>query len=392
MLTEVGVKSAKAGDKQYKLYDEKGLYLIVNPKGGKYWRFDYVFQGRRKTISLGVYPEVSLKEARQRRDECRLKLKSGIDPACKINTVQAVTVKEVAEKWFELNRTKWKDSYTRTVRYRLDRYVIPFFGNRYVADIKKTDIIDHLKSIEKAGLLNTTRKLKVILSGIFDLAQTMGVVQYDPTVKVTKYLAPLPQKHFPALLDEKSVGIYLMRLDKYWGSFTVKAALKFLILTFVRPGELRLARWQEINFDESVWDIPAERMKMGKAHRVFLSRQAVEILKELEALKGVSEYVFHGRTHSRPISNNTLNQALHSLGYDTKTEVTAHGFRATARTLLHERLGFAPEVIEHQLAHQVPDVLGEAYNRTKFYEQRREMMQKWADYLDELKESIKKQF
>ena len=389
MLTEIGVKSAKAGDKQYKLYDEKGLYLIVKPNGGKYWRFDYVFQGRRKTISLGVYPEVSLKEARQRRDKCRLKLKSGIDPACKIDTTQAVTVKEVAEKWFELNKSKWKDSYTRTVRYRLDRYVIPFFGNRHVGDIKKTDIIDHLKSIEKAGLLNTTRKLKVILSGIFDLAQTMGVIQYDPTVKVTKYLASPPQKHFPALLDEKSIGIYLMRLEEYWGSFTVKAALKLLILTFVRPGELRLARWEEINFDESVWDIPAERMKMGKAHRVFLSRQAVDILKELEALKGKSEYVFQGRSPNRPISNNTLNQALRSLGYNTKTEVTAHGFRATARTLLHERLGFAPEVIEHQLAHQVPDILGQAYNRTKFYEQRKEMMQKWADYLDELKSSFK---
>jgi len=389
MLTEVKIRSIKSSGKIQKLWDEKGLYLLVTKNGKKYWRFDYRFNGKRKTVSFGVYPEVSLKEARKKRDHARTLLRQRIDPSQEKKSKQkkSITFKNVAEEWFSNNRTKWKDSHAKTVRYRLDLYILPALGEKTLDAITKQEVLETLKGIEKTGRLDTARRIRGIISNIFEYAIDMDLCENNPARVSAKYLPPLKKQHYPTILDPQKIGKLLRDIDNYKGDFVVKSGLKILAYTFVRPGELRLARWDEFNLKDGVWDIPADRMKTGKPHRVFLSKQVIKILNDLYELTGKTDYVLRGRG-LKPLSDNTFNRALRNMGYNTKTEITAHGFRAMARTLIHEKLGYPPEVIEHQLAHTVPDPLREAYNRTRFYKERRKMMQDWADYLDSLKNQM----
>jgi integrase len=389
LLSEVRIRSIKPSEKNQKLYDEKGLYLLVTRKGKKYWRFDYRFNGKRKTISFGVYPEVTLKEARHQRDEARRLLREGIDPSLrkKAGLSDSVTFRDIAEKWYQHKKPQWKEEHAKTIKYRLELYVLPAIGEKTLSEIQKQEILDLLKGIEISGKAETARRIGQIVRSIFDYAIALDYTDKNPASVAMKYLKPQKQKHHPALLDPVKIGKLLRDIENYKGDFVVKCALQVLAYTFVRPGELRLARWREFNLEEGVWDIPAERMKMQRPHRVFLAKQVIAILKKLQNVTGNTEYVFRGRG-LKPLSDNTLNRALRIMGYDTRTEITAHGFRAMARTLIHEKLEYPPEVIEHQLAHSVPDPLGDTYNRTKFYKERRKMMQDWANYLDSLKNSL----
>ena len=386
MLTELKVRSAKPARKAYKLYDGGNLYLMVLPTGTKTWRFDYRFGGKRKTLVIGQYPIVSLKEARIKRDLAKRLLLEGKDPheAFRQRGV-GTTFEEVAERWFRANESRWKPEHKRTIRFRLDRYILPAFGSKDIREIRRGEVLEMLENIKSAGRYETARRVNMIVNNIFTYAYDLEITDRIPSHRLSKYLEGGPKRHFPAILDPQKVGKLMLDIENYSGDFTVRCAMKLLALTFVRPGELRLARWEEFNLKDAIWDIPAERMKTGRPHRVFLSRQAVEVLEALAGVYTMNGYVFKGKKADSPISNATLNKALKVMGYDTRTEMTAHGFRAMARTLIHERLGYSPEIIEHQLAHKVPDPLGEAYNRTRFWEQRKKMMQDWADYLDELK-------
>jgi len=386
MLSEAKIRAIRPSGKIQKLYDERGLYLFVSPKGSRYWRFDYRYGGKRKTLSLGVYPEVSLKEARQRRDEAREALRRGDDPARKKkNKTDTKVFKDIAEQWYGHNLTGWKASHAKTIRYRLDLYILPAVGDKSIDEITRQELLILLKGIEASGRFETASRVNQIISSIYEYAIDLELAEKNPASRLSRHLRPSRPRHYPTLLNPEAIGKLLRDIDNYRGDFIVKSALQVLAYTFVRPGELRNARWSEFSLDDGIWDIPAERMKTGKDHRVFLSRQAVEILKKLKPLTGYHEYVFRGRG-IKPISDMTLNRALQTMGYNTKKDITAHGFRAMARTLIHEKLGYSPEVIEHQLAHAVPDTLGEAYNRTKFMKQRQEMMQDWADYLDSLRQ------
>lgn len=389
MLTELKIKNAVFDGKRRKLHDEKGLYVLVTEKG-KYWRFDYRFEGKRKTISLGVYPEVSLKEARQRRDESRRLLRDLIDPSEYRKKQKAGSsgnsLKELAEKWFTENKNKWSEGHAKTILYRLRRYIYPQLGDRDISELKRAEILSVLKDIQMTGKNETARRVNMIISNIYQYAADLEITEKNPSSGLARHLSGSKVNHRPAIVSPEGAGRLLYNISTYRGDFVTRIALQVLAYTFVRPGELRLARWSEINFEDSIWDIPAIRMKMKSDHRVFLSRQVVELLKTLHNFTGKGEFVFSRM--KKPISENTLNKALRTMGYDTRKDITAHGFRAMARTLIHEKLGYPPEVIEHQLAHKVPDMLGQAYNRTKFFDQRKKMMQEWADYLDRLRQKF----
>ncbi len=386
-LTELKVRNAKPGQKQYKLYDGDGLYLLVTPRGKKYWRFDYRYDGKRKTISFGKYPEVSLAEARKKRLEARKLLYEGIDPTKK-STDQQHTFDTVAWKWFGLSASGWADNYKSKVKIYLNYHILPVLGRLPLSQVTREKILSLIESITRTGKIETARRCLSVINRIIQYAVDNNITASNPSTGLTKYIPHTTKRHYPTILDPLKIGKLLKDIEKYKGNIIVKYALLMLAYTFVRPGELREAKWQEFNLDEQIWDIPAERMKTRRPHRVFLSRQCVEILKHLKELTGQEGYVFKGRLKEKPVSDVTLNKALRVMGYNTKTDITGHGFRAMARTLIHEKLNYSPEVIEHQLAHTVPDRLGEAYNRTKFYAQRKKMMQDWADYLDSLKNSL----
>ncbi len=384
MLTDIKIKGLKPREKAYKVYDGEGLYLYVTPKGMKSWRFDYRWLGKRKTAVLGRYPELGLREARERLFEIRKALREGRNPFEKKDDIGLF--KDLAERWFTTNQKRWSPGHRKTIKYRLNLYILPALGDKRLNEITRGDVLELIEKIKITGKTETTRRVLMIINGIFQYAYDMELIDKIPSLYLSKYIGPIKENHYPTILEPERIGELLRKIETY-PNVIVRNALKFLILVFVRPGELRLARWAEFNLEERVWDIPAERMKIKKPHRVFLSRQAMEILEFMKEYPKVDEngYVFYGRKLNTPLSDATLNRALRIMGYDTKKEITSHGFRAMARTIIHEKLGYPPEVIEHQLAHKVPDPLGEAYNRTKFYEQRRQMMQDWADWLDETK-------
>lgn len=386
-LTDTEVRNAKPKEKPYKIYDEKGLYLIVTPRGGKWWRLNYRFQGKQKTISLGTYPEVTLKEAREKRDAFRKRLAQGEDPARSKKSSSEILFEDLAWQWFSCRKASWAPYHAQTVLERLRKYIIPALGKQPVSSITTPNVFQLLNQLQAEGKIETAHRVKQIISMIFRFGIVNGSATYDPASSIGRgMLIPSRPKHYPTLLDPKKIGGLMRAIDGY-ESIIVKYALKLLALTFVRPGELRKAEWKEVNLTEAIWEIPEERMKIKKPHIVPLSRQAVEALSNLNLFTGNSRYLFPStRDKNRPISNMTLNAALRRMGFSTKEDITSHGFRAMARTILHERLGYAPDVIELQLAHSVPDRLGEAYNRTRFLEERRRMMQDWADFLDRVKE------
>lgn len=385
-LTDVAVRNAKTKDKPYKLADGGGLFLWVQPTGGKWWRYKYRFAGKEKLLALGSYPDVTLAEARERHAQARRILSGGNDPGevKKEGKRQALlksvtTFEAIAREWCESRKHKWVTSYGEAMMTRLENHVFPKLGDRAISDITAPELLAVLRIVENTGALDLAMRLLQASGQIFRYAIATGRAERNPAVDLRGALKPPVRKH-QAHLKADELPEYLQKLEAYDGSLQTKLALKFLLLTFVRTGELRGAEWSEINFDKAEWRIPAERMKMRDPHIVPLSRQALEVLQELKLLTGQWRYVFPNQHKpSGWMSENTMLYGLYRMGYHSKA--TGHGFRSTASTILNEH-GFAPDVIERQLAHSERNSVRAAYNHAQYLPERRQMMQWWADYLD----------
>lgn len=391
MLTDTKIRSAKARDRPYKLFDGGGLYVIVNPDGSKWWRLKYRVGGREKGLSLGVYDNTSLKGARNKRTEAHELLGEGIDPSEQRRaekSAQVDTFESVAREWLDLagkpKRGGLRPGTIEQLRHRLKTYAFPYIGKHPIGAVGARDLLRMLRRIEARGTHETAHRVRSICGRVFRFAVATGRANRDVAADLHGALVSTKAKNFAALTDPKRIGELLRAIAGYQGQPTVMAALELAPLLFVRPGELRGAEWTEFDLVAAEWRIPAERTKMDRAHVVPLSRQAVVILEELHGHTGAGRLLFPSlRSRTRPISDNTLNAALRRLGYG-KDEQTAHGFRTIASTRLNE-LGFAPDVIELQLAHRDRNKVRAAYNRAERLAERRTMMQTWADYLDGLK-------
>ena len=389
-LSDKTIQAARPTQKPYKLSDGRGLHLLVDPRGGRYWRLRYRHNGIEKMLSLGTYPDVPLKRARDLRDEARRLIAAGTDPSAKRKTerhAQADTFRAIAEEWLGMQKHVTAGTVQRD-RDRLTKYIYPTLGSSPISTITAPEMLVPLKRIEARGRHETAHRTKSVCSRVFRYAISTGRAERDVTADLRGALAPSVATSFPSITEPGRIGALLRAIDGYVGQPATHAALRLAPLVFVRPGELRGARWSEFDLDgkEPTWRIPGERMKMGEEHLVPLSNQAVAILRELQSLTGSDELLFPSlRTKIRPISSNTVNAALRRLGY-AKEEMTGHGFRSMASTLLNEQ-GFAPDVIELQLAHAERNRVRAAYNRAQRLAERRKMMQAWADYLDGLKAS-----
>lgn len=405
-LTDVQVRNAKSSVKPRKIFDGDGLYLLVSPTQkagrGKSWRLKYFFDGKEKLLSLGSYPEVSLADARGRRDKARRLIANGIDPASEKQLQKrkraeqtANTVEVVAKEWLQRQDGVLAETTRKMIERRLTNDVYPPIGSTPIADLVAREILEKvLRPIEERGTLETAHRVRGTLSQIMRYGVACGLCERDATADLRGALKPILRKHRPALdadgiPDSAKVGALLRAIDGFDGSPTVKAALRLHPLVATRPGELRHAEWTEIDLDQALWSIPAGRMKMKSPHIVPLSPQAVAILRELHSRTGNGRYLFPStRSTARPISDNTLNAALRRLGYDGQ-EFVSHGWRAIFRTLADEVLQERIDIVEAQLAHQVSDALGRAYNRTSFLKERRDLMNSWGNYLDSLKKANK---
>ncbi|WP_102811520.1 tyrosine-type recombinase/integrase [Burkholderia pseudomallei] len=390
-LTDTAIRNAKPADKPVRLFDGGGLYLEIAPSGGKWWRLKYRFGGKEKRYSLGVYPEVTLATARKKRDEAREKLAAGIDlgeakKAEKRASLLAAahSFEVVARGWMDERKTTVEPAQHAKTLARMENDVFPWLGKRPIAEIDAPEILVVLKRVDGRGARFTAHRIRSEISRVFRYGIKEGHCKADPARDLVDAIPPAQTTHFASITEPEKVGEMLRAFDGFTGTFPVLCALKLAPMLFVRPGELRKAEWAQFDLDKGEWRYFVNKTKTD--HLVPLAAQAVTILRELHALTGEGVYVFPGaRDRNRPMSEAAINAALRRLGYDTRTEITGHGFRAMARTILHEELEEKPEVIEHQLAHTVPDSLGRAYNRTKFIKARRSMMQQWADYLDKLK-------
>ena len=391
-LTDIEVKKAKTTDKPMKLSDGGGLFLLVQSNGAKYWRLAYRFTGKQKTLALGVYPDVSLKDARQQRDDARKLLSDDTDPGENRKAIKAAksdraanSFEVIAREWFAKKLPGWAKSNSDKILMRLENDAFPWLGSRPIAEVTPPELLKTLRRIEERGAVESAHRMRNYCGQIFRYAIATGRAERDVSVDLRGAIPPALKEHRAAITEPKAIAELLRAMDSYQGHFVTKCALRLAPLFFVRPGELRKAEWAEIDLDKAEWNIPAERMKMREPHLVPLSTQAVEILRELHALTGTSRYVFPGaRTNGRPMSDNAVLAALRRMGF-AKDEMSGHGFRAMARTILDEVLQVRPDFIEHQLAHAVRDPNGRAYNRTAHLAERRKMMQQWADSLDKLK-------
>ena len=389
-LTDKSIRTARHSDKAVRLFDGGGLYLEFAPKGGKWWRLKYRFGGKEKRFSLGVYPHVTLKQARERRDEAKKLLANGIDPSVQRKASNAAVTERaansfeaIAREWFASFSRKWVKGHSDKVLRRLEHNVFPYLGARPIAEITTPELLVVLRKVEGRGAIETAHRTKQNCSQVFRYAVATGRAERDPTVELRGALTPVRERHHPTITDPKAIGALLRAIDGYDGSLVTRCALQLAPLTFVRPGELRRAEWPEFDFDKAEWRIPADRMKMREQHIVPLSTQAVAVLMELQPLTGRNRYVFPGaRTNGRPMSENTVNAALRRLGY-ASDQMTGHGFRSMASTLLNEQ-GWHRDAIERQLAHAERDNVRAAYNYAEHLPERRRMMQAWSDYLDTL--------
>ena len=404
LLTDVTVRNAKPIDKDLRLNDGSGLYLLLKSNGAKWWRFDYTINGKRKTLSLGTYPFTTLKYVRNKADEARNYVANGIDPSDTRKTVKAqqqVTAENtkrldaglplidsfqaLALEWFDKKMLDKSESHQKRTKGLLERDIFAWLGNRPIVEIKAPELLEVLRRIESRNAIETAHRALQTCGQIFRYAEATGRVERDITQALKGALTSVNGGNFSSMTDPQQVSILLKAIDIYSGSFVVKSALQLAPLVFVRPSELRQAEWQHIDFETKEWRYLVT--KTQTQHIVPLSKQAIEILANLHPLTGNGRFVFpSARTPdgSRAMSDVALLAALRRMGFD-KTEMSVHGFRAMARTILDEVLGFRPDFIEHQLAHAVRDPNGRAYNRTAHLEERRKMMQSWADYLDELK-------
>lgn len=390
-LTDAQVKNARPRQKPYKVSDGHGLNLFVQPSGSKYWRLSYRFIGKQKTLAVGVYPTVSLLDAREACLSAKKALQVGIDPAQKKREANRTisgsdTFKAVAMDWFVRHMHDKSDRHRQRAMSIFNKDVFPSLGGRPIAEISAPEVLSVLRKIEDRGAIDIAHRARSTISQVYRFAIASGQAERDVSADLRGALSKKAKpKHLAAITDEFELGRLLAGIAEYKGSPQVCVALKVTPILFQRPGEIRKMEWAEINWKDEVWEIPAAKMKMDRDHIVPLPRQVLEPLTWLYRITGDGKYVFPSqRSSDRPLSENGVRVALRTMGYANET-VTPHGFRATARTLLDEKLGFRVEYIEHQLAHAVRDPTGRAYNRTKFLNERKEMMQDWADYLDSLK-------
>jgi len=390
-LTDIAIRKAKPKAKSYKIFDGGGLYLEVAPSGGKWWRYKYHFEGKENRLSLGTYPDTSLKEARLKHSQARKLLANGVDPSENRKAKKRASLDSsensfevVAREWLAFYMKNKAASHSEKVIRRFERFLFPWLGSKLIADITPPQVLEAVKRIENLGSLETAHRTLQACGQVFRYAVQTGRAVRDVTADLKGALPPTNTNHMATLTEPKEVAELLRAIDGFKGTFTVQCALRIAPMLFVRPSELRMAKWKDIDLDAGEWRYVVSKTKTD--HLVPLPKQAIALLNELHPFSGYGDYVFQsGRDPKKAMSGAAINAALRRMGYDTKTQITGHGFRAMARTILHERLDIDPHIIEHQLAHRVPDVLGQAYNRTKFIKQRKAMMQKWADYLDVLR-------
>ncbi len=390
-LTDAEVRTAKPAATPYKMGDERGLFVLVHPNGSKYWRMKYRIDGKEKLLALGVYPEVGLKEARERRDDARKILDNGGDPSSVKKTQKATrieraenTFKAVALEWYEKQKPLWSEGHATKTLAMLENDTFKKLGDLPVAEITAPVILETLNSVQDRGALYTAGRVKESIGRVMRYAVATGRINFDPVPSLKGVLTAHVEKHMASVTDPKRLGEILRLWDTSTTGITVRSAMKLAPLVFVRIGELRRARWADIDFDKAEWRYLIS--KTQTPHIVPLSKQALALIEGMRPTSGHLEYVFPGRHDpKKPMSEAAINVALRRLGISTQNELTGHGFRAMARTMLDEVLGYPPHVIEHQLAHTVKDPLGRAYNRTAHLAERKKMMQAWSDYLDKLK-------
>lgn len=389
-LTDTKIRTLKPREKAYKLADERGLFLLIKPSGAIYWRFKYRFSDKEKLLAFGIYPDLSLADARDKRDEARKLLAKGIDPGlakqmAKRSTKVAAknSFEAVACEWHAKVSSQWDTGHAEKVLRRLEKDVFPWLGGRPVSEITAPELLSVLRRVESRGATEIARKIHQTCGQVLRYAIATGCAERNPVPDLKGALQPTSKRHFASITDPKEIGKLLRAINDYQGSFVTKCALRLAPLVFVRPGELRHAEWSEIDFEKAEWRIPAAKMKMRSLHLVPLSEQAISILQELHPLTGDGKYAFPSvRTSNRPMSENTVNAGLRRLGY-TKEEMTGHGFRSMASTLLNEQ-NWNSDAIERQLAHAERNSIRAAYNYAEHLPERKKMMQAWADYLGEL--------
>ncbi|HGY2283511.1 tyrosine-type recombinase/integrase [Citrobacter braakii] len=398
-LTDIKVRTAKPTDKQYKLTDGSGMHLLVHPNGSKYWRLQYRFGGKQKMLALGVYPDVSLADARARRDEARKLLANSIDPGDKkkndkVEQEEARTFEQLAIEWHATNK-KWSEEHSRRVLKSLEDNLFPAIGKRNIAELKTRDLLAPIKAVELSGRLEVASRLQQRTTAIMRYAVQSGLLDYNPAQEMAGAVASSNRQHRPAL-ELKRLPELLHRIDGYTGRSLTRLAVELTLLIFIRSSELRFARWSEIDFDTAMWTIPAEReaiegvkhsqrgSKMRTPHLVPLSRQALDILKQVHKISGDRDFVFVGDHNPRkPMSENTVNKALRVMGYDTKIEVCGHGFRTMACSSLIESGLWSRDAVERQMSHMERNSVRAAYtHKAEHLDERRLMLQWWADYLD----------
>jgi integrase len=391
-LTDVTIRKARPADKTQRLFDGGGMYLEVSPAGGKWWRLKYRFGGKEKRLSLGTYPDTGLADARDKRDAARKLLAAGVDPGEQRKAAKAAgeeraanSFEVVAREWHAKQSATWVELHASRIMLRMENDVFPWLGQRPIASITAPELLATVNRIVDRGAVESAHRVLQNCGQVLRYAIATGRAERNPAADLRGALPPVKQSHLAAITDPSAIGALLRAMDAYQGSLVTKCALRLAPLVFVRPGELRQAEWAEFDLDAAEWNLPAEKMKMREPHLVPLAPQAVAILQEIHALTGRGRYVFpSARSPQRPMSNNAVLSALRRMGYGIE-EMSGHGFRAMARTVLDEVLHLRPDYIEHQLAHAVKDPNGRAYNRTAHLAERRKMMAGWADYLDTLK-------
>lgn len=393
-LTDTAIKQAKPRDKQYKLSDTLGLFMIVSPSGGKWWRFKYIFNGAAKTISFGTYPDVSLKTARRLRDEARESVAAGINPsaerkrkkqeAIEKELADSLTFEKVANEWFEKQTHSLSSKYLEKVVAQIKKYAFPAFGSKNVAEIDRQDILATARRIEGTGAIESAHRFIQRVGQILRYSINAGYSKYDVTVGLQEAIARPEERHRTFTTDKTRIGQLLLAIQSYGGYPQTKAALSLATMLMVRPGELSRAEWNEIDWETKEWHIPAEKMKMRRKHIVPLCRQALSILEDLKAITGTGQFLFPSpKSDKKPISVESLTVALRSMGFP-REQVQVHGFRAMASTILNEQ-GYNRDWIERQLAHIGGDKIRQTYNYAEYLPDRHRMMQEWADYLDSLR-------
>lgn len=389
-LTVVEIKNAKPKEKPYKMADEKGLYLLINPNGSKLWKCKYRFAGVEKKLSFGAFPDVSLSAAREARDDARRQLTNAIDPGILKNSIKRSkkvanenSFEAIAREWHAKFTPQWSKNHGERILIRLEQNIFPWIGKRPINEVTAPEILSALRRIENRGAVKTAHRVSQMCGQVFRYAIVIGKAERNPAADLRGALAPVKQKHHASIIDPSEIGKLLCAINEYRGNYITKCALQLAPLFFVRPGELRHAEWAEFDLEKAEWRIPAEKMKMREQHIVPLSIQSIEILNELHAYTGSGKYLFPSlRSTDRPMSENTVLAALRRLGYSSD-EMTGHGFRSMASTLLNEH-GWNRDAIERQLAHAERNNIRAAYNYAEYLSERRKMMQWWSDFLHSL--------